>query len=104
MESEYVSRNLHHWIDLIFGFKQTGPEAEKALNIFHPFTYEGEVDVDAIQDAAQRDSVMAQIHNFGQTPSQLFTRPHPTAPSAKQSPSDAARPGTRPHAPNARRI
>lgn len=32
MESEHVSRNLHHWIDLIFGYKQKGEEAEKADN------------------------------------------------------------------------
>lgn len=34
MESEYVSLNLHSWIDLIFGYKQRGPEAEAAHNVF----------------------------------------------------------------------
>jgi hypothetical protein len=32
LESEYVSCNLQNWIDLVFGYKQRGFEAEKAWN------------------------------------------------------------------------
>lgn len=32
LESDFVSLNLHHWIDLIFGFKQRGEDAYKADN------------------------------------------------------------------------
>jgi hypothetical protein len=75
LESEYVSKNLHHWIDLVFGYKQRGKEAVEALNTFVHVTYEGEVDIHAMEDPIQRQSTIAQIQNFGQTPSRLEKSP-----------------------------
>lgn len=36
-----MSQHLHEWIDLIFGYKQSGTEAEKSLNVFLKYSYEG---------------------------------------------------------------
>ncbi|XP_071822078.1 protein FAN-like [Apostichopus japonicus] len=77
MESEHVSRNLHHWIDLIFGYKQKGEEAEKADNVFYYLTYEGAIDLKNISNPEERASFRAQIMEFGQIPKQIFQKPHP---------------------------
>lgn len=86
LESNHVSEYLSQWIDLIFGYKQRGIEAEKvsqvsthakAYNLFYHCTYEGAIHLDSIKDPRLRQGLEDQIISFGQTPSQLLNKPHP---------------------------
>ncbi|KAJ9452671.1 BEACH domain-containing protein lvsB [Diplonema papillatum] len=77
LEGEHCSKHLHHWIDLIFGYKTTKDAAIEAYNCFHPFAYESAVNIDSIVDPVKRQSTIDIINNFGQMPSQLLTKPHP---------------------------
>ena len=96
LESQEVRKHLGDWIDLIFGYKQSGKSAVQAINVFHPSvrnptfilsvhlqplilfqTYEGfEVDGDGADDVIQR-ARRAMVSTYGQTPKRLFPIPHP---------------------------
>ena len=78
LEHPYVSADFSSWVDLIFGFKQRGEAAEAALNVYHYLSY-NDLAISAIQSAKtqeERDAIISQISNFGQTPRQLFAVPH----------------------------
>lgn len=39
-ESDFVSSHLHEWIDLIFGYKQSGTQAITSDNVYYYLTYQ----------------------------------------------------------------
>jgi hypothetical protein len=75
LESEYVSSNINQWIDLIFGYKQKGEEAEAADNLFNYVAYDN-FEYEADNDL-RTQAYITEIQECGQVPKQLFIEPHP---------------------------
>jgi hypothetical protein len=53
--------------------------------VFHQLTYEGTVDINSIQDPLSRRAIEIQVNEYGQTPKQLFNKPHPKKFCSKQT-------------------
>ena len=71
LESDYVSNNISDWIDLNFGYKQTGQEAAKCFNLYRQEMYE------TASELFPKNITSACMQNLGQVPHKLFTEPHP---------------------------
>lgn len=70
LESERVSYQIHHWIDITFGYKMSGQAAVSAKNVMLPSS-----------DTAMPRSVGRR---------QLFTRPHPVRRVVARKKNDSA--------------
>ncbi|OMJ85254.1 hypothetical protein SteCoe_13492 [Stentor coeruleus] len=81
LESNYVSQNINNWIDLVFGYKQKGKQAQNSYNLFCPMTYEDNF-CKMMESSAESEAMMQgmvdQVVHFGQTPIRLFKSPHTT--------------------------
>ena len=71
-----MSCQLHQWVDLVFGYKQRGPEAARALNLFHHLSYQGSVTLDTINDPTLREVSRTHTHTHRYTHMNTHTHTH----------------------------
>lgn len=88
LESEYCTKVLPKWIDLIFGSKSRGDAAKDANNLFHSCCYLGDIDLAAMKTEQERFQAELQATEFGLVPDQLFIAEHPEQLQNPASPED----------------
>ena len=77
LESKKVSSNLNLWIDLIFGYKQKGLNAIKALNIYRNACYSTtKIELEKMENNNELETYMYEKEELGGIGKQLFTKAH----------------------------
>lgn len=66
-----MSEHLQEWVDLIWGFKQSGEAAVSALNTYPEWMYPSQTPAEAGAEEFKK------VYDGGQMPEQLFRKPHP---------------------------
>jgi len=75
LESQYVSSHINEWIDLIFGYKRKGVEAEKYYNALREVCSSFNPTRDC-EDDIEIDQKINELCEMGIDPIQLFVKPH----------------------------
>ena len=70
LENDDVSNKINNWIDLIFGYKSKGKEAENAYNLFTPSSYQEDID---LKKSTNKESLLRLVE-FGLIPNQIITK------------------------------
>ena len=70
LENDDVSNKINNWIDLIFGYKSKGKEAENAYNLFTPSSYQEDID---LKKSKNKESLLRLVE-FGLIPNQIITK------------------------------
>ena len=73
LENDKISQNLQNWIDLIFGFKSRGKDAELAKNIFSKYSYPENINLDKEEDK----NLVLRYVEFGLIPNQITSKEFP---------------------------
>ena len=77
LESDHCTTHLPKWIDLIFGITSRGSRAKSARNLFHPLSYLGPMDLDALRSDDDKNRAELQASEFGIVPDKLLRKEHP---------------------------
>ena len=75
LESQYTSMNINNWIDLIFGYKQKGNEAEKYFNVLRNVCSGFNPKKDC-EDEIEVEQKINELCELGIDPVQIFYKPH----------------------------
>jgi uncharacterized protein (DUF2344 family) len=70
LENDKISYSIQNWIDLIFGSKSKGKEAELAYNLFTEASYQEDINMNSLVD---KTSFLRRVE-FGLIPNQIITK------------------------------
>ena len=70
LENDKLSYKINSWIDLIFGSKAKGKEAENANNIFTEESYQEDIN---LKNKKYKESLLRRVE-FGLIPNQIMTK------------------------------